>query len=148
MEQEDRWGKLEEIVKRVVERALDERGLKAKTKVAFANGKWIGITDEQLAAWKEAYGSLDVEAELKKSAAWIVSNPHLAPKSQFARFLNSWLARQQMTSAIRSIPTRSEVVKKSCAYCERPATGKVNGYDACEAHWRSAMDHEKPAKTA
>ena len=36
MGEEDRWVKLEEIVTRVVNRALDERGLKAKTKLAFA----------------------------------------------------------------------------------------------------------------
>jgi hypothetical protein len=58
--------------------------------------------------WTEAYGSCDVQGELKKAAAWIVSNPHLAPKSQFGRFLNTWLARQQNQSSIRSIPTRND----------------------------------------
>ena len=138
---EDRWVKLEEIVTRVVNKALDERGLKAKTKLAFANGEWTGVTTEQLRAWAGAYPSCDVQMELKKSAAWIVSNPDKAPKSQFARFFNTWLLRQQNASSIRSIPTRSEATQKmSCDYCGKPRTGVTSGITHCSAHLRDALD--------
>jgi hypothetical protein len=104
---EDRWGKLEEIVRRVVREELAAMKL-GKQKLGFTNGKWLGITEEQMTVWADAYPSCDLVVELKKAAAWIVSNPHLAPKSQFGRFLNTWFARQQNQLSIRSIPTRNE----------------------------------------
>ena len=143
MADEDRWQKLEQILRRVVEEALDARGLKAKTKLGFVNGRWTGVTDEQLEAWKAAYGAVDIEAELKKAAAWIVSNPHMAPKNQHGRFLNTWLSRTQNANSLRSIPTRNEPPgpgKKLCSYCEAVATAKISGIWACSEHGRDAMD--------
>jgi hypothetical protein len=141
---EDRWQKLEQILKRVVDDALDSRGLRAKTKLGFVNGRWTGVTDEQLEAWKAAYGAVDIEAELKRAAAWIVSNPTMAPKNQHGRFLNTWLSRTQNQSSLRSIPTRSEPQQgpglKLCAYCERVATAKVSGVSHCSDHGRDAME--------
>jgi hypothetical protein len=141
---EDRWEKLEQIFRRVLGQELDARGIKSKTKLGFLNGQWIGITAEQLSAWKAAYGAVDVEMELRKASAWIVSNPHLAPKSNFARFMNSWLARQQNVSSIRSIPTQSNAPeKKKCSYCDRPATSSPNRTPACDEHFNDAMYHKK-----
>lgn len=148
---EDKWAKLEEIFRRVVKEEMAACGFKAKTKLAFEGGKWIGTTTEQLEVWKAAYGSCDVEAELKKAAAWIVSNPHLAPKSQFGRFLNTWLSRTQNASSIRSIPTRSEQMadkKKTCAYCPRPSVGDVNRIPYCNEHSHDAMDQKPVLKLA
>jgi hypothetical protein len=76
-----------------------------------------------MTVWADAYPSCDLVVELKKAAAWIVSNPHLAPKSQFGRFLNTWFARQQNQLSIRSIPTRNE-----------------NGYEHCTAGMRSTAN--------
>jgi len=143
---EDRWEKLRQIVEEALDKKLHEHGFTKKTKLGFINGKWTGVTEEQLGAWKEAYGLCDVEAELKKASAWIVSNPSLAPKQNYARFLNSWLARQQTTLSIRSIPTRNEQAqdtKKFCAYCQKPTVGSVNGIWHCAAHSYDAMD-QKP----
>ena len=149
MGEEDRWAKLEEIVTRVINKALDERGLKAKTKLAFENGEWTGVTTEQLRAWGVAYPSCDVQKEMKLAAAWIVSNPNLAPKSQLARFMNTWLSRTQDRSAIRSIPTRSEATQKmSCDYCGKPRTGVTSGITHCSAHLRDALDGVNPVKAA
>lgn len=44
---------------------------------------WINIYDSE--AW--------VDAELKKAKAWLKANPKRKPKSNFARFFNSWLNR-------------------------------------------------------
>ena len=146
MGEEERWERVRQIVREECER-IEERILEVlekhtkKTKLGFASGKWIGITEEQIAAWKEAYGLCDVEAELKKSAAWLLSNPSKAPKSNFARFVNAWLARQQTTLSIRSIPTRNERVEKmNCEYCGKGRTGVVNGIAHCGLHTRDAMD--------
>ena len=151
MSDEDRWTKVREIVREECERiearivaVLQKHG---KAKLEFVNGRWVGVTPEQLEAWKAAYGAVDIEAELKKAAAWIVSNPHLAPKSQFGRFINTWLSRTQNTSSIRSIPTRSEMHqehKKLCVYCSKVATSSPNRIWACDDHTLDAMD-QKPA---
>ena len=142
MGEEDRWKKLEEIVRRVVREEIAALG--KKPKLGFENGRWTGITEEQMNAWKAAYGAVDIESELKKAAAWIVSNPHLAPAKQVSRFLNTWLARQQNQSSLRSIPGGKSLEagpgKKLCAYCEQVATGMTSGTWHCRAHGLDAMD--------
>jgi hypothetical protein len=155
MGDEDRWNKVREIVRDECER-IEARILEAlekhttKVRLGFANGKWTGITQEQIAAWKEAYGSCDVEAELKKASAWIVSNPSQAPKSNFSRFLNAWLSRQQNVLSIRAIPTRNEIVTKSCSYCPATSMGNINGWRYCsdQSHYQAAMNNERPARSA
>jgi hypothetical protein len=138
MGEEERWRKLEEIVRKVVREELSASGKKKKPE--FANGKWQ-VTEEQMSAWKDAYGAVDIEGELKKAAAWIVSNPHLAPKKEYGRFMNTWLARAQDRSSLRSIPSREErQPKKACAYCSEDATGSVGGILHCRAHLHDAMD--------
>ena len=151
MSDEDRWAKLEEIMRRVVGEELDARGVKVKTKLGFINGKWTGITTEQLSAWRVAYGAVSIDEELKKMAAWIVSNPLQAPKSNFARFVNAWLSKQQNFSSIRSIPTQSNpMTPLICAYCSSPASGSTGGYKHCSSRecFDRAMGGEKPRKTA
>jgi hypothetical protein len=141
MGEEDRWVKLEEIVRRVVREEI--RSLGKKNKLGFEFGKWTGITEEQMEAWKAAYGMVDIEAELKRAAAWIVSNPHLAPKTQLGRFLNTWFAKGQDRASIRSIPTsqaEERKPKKACAYCQADATGSVGPIPCCAAHTRDAME--------
>lgn len=149
MGDEDRWAKVREIVREECERiesrilaVLEKHG--QKPKLGFLNGKWIGVTDPQLEAWKAAYGAVDIEAELRKAAAWIVSNPTLAPRKDYGRFLNSWMSKTQDRSAIRSIPTRNEPgpSKKLCEYCDKVATGNPNRIWACDEHFTKAMHHE------
>lgn len=146
---EDKWERLRQIIREEVGNLLDERELKKKTPIRFENGLWTGITKEQSASWEAAYGSCNIQEELKKAAAWLLSNPNRAPKDK-ARFLNAWFSRQQDRSAIRSIPTRNEQVqdtKKFCAYCQKPTVGSVNGIWHCAAHSYDAMD-QKPVKAA
>lgn len=139
---EDKWARLEEIVRRVVREEL--AGLGKKPKLGFENGRWTNLTKEQMEAWKEAYGAVDIESELKRAAAWIVSNPNLGPKSQHGRFLNTWLSRQQNQNSLRSIPAKQDFQpKKLCAYCDQIATGSVNAIEHCRAHTTDAMD-ERP----
>lgn len=149
MGDEDRWAKVREIVREECERielrilaVLERHG--QKPKLGFINGKWTGVTAEQLEAWVAAYGAVDIEAELKRAAAWIVSNPTVAPRKDYGRFLNSWMSKTQDRSAIRSIPTRSEPGpgKKLCSYCDRVGTGAVGGIWSCDAHFNDAMERK------
>lgn len=59
------------------------------------DGKAFIIPDALMASWREAYPRVDLGAQVKKAAAWCVSNPRKAPKSDFDRFLNSWLSRAE-----------------------------------------------------
>lgn len=140
MSDEDRWTKLEQVLRRVIREELAGFGKKAR--IELVNGKWIGITAEQKEAWGAAYGAVDLEAELKKAAAWCVSNPHLAPKSQIGRFLNTWLAKGQNAASLRSIPIerKTETPTRLCGYCGRNSTGTVNGIPHCDEHGMDAMD--------
>jgi hypothetical protein len=117
-----------------------------KGKVELVNGKWMGITDQLQAAWSSAYPAVDIKAELNKAAAWILSNPTLAPKSQFSRFLLTWFSRTQDRSSIRSIPSRNEQPqtppRKLCEYCDKVATGNANRIWACGEHFDKALQHE------
>ena len=142
MDEEDRWAKVRQIVREEIEAAFQKFGGKAKAKIDLVSGRWIGITQEQKEAWEAAYGAVDLTAELARAAAWCVSNPHLAPKSQMGRFINTWLSRCQNQASLRSIPTEraTEVKQKLCSYCERVATSSSNGIWACDAHSLDAMD--------
>lgn len=136
----DKWQKLEEIVRRVVKEEISAIG--KKPKISLVNGKWVGISQEQKETWSAAYGSVDIEAELKNAAAWVVSNPEKAPSQQVGRFLNTWLSRCQQRSAIRSIPTKSEVGPgmKLCSYCDKVASARFGGIWACSEHGQDALD--------
>lgn len=152
MAEEERWVKLRQIVREEVE-AAEQRilaAMRGKKKLSFEGGKWIGVTEEQIESWAAAYPSQDIQAELKKMAAWCVSNPHLSPKSQWGRFVNTWLARNHNQASLRSIPVRdapaSSVQTRNCAYCSKVASMHVNGFDACDEHSTKAMDGEKPPR--
>lgn len=154
---EDRWDRVRAIVREECERiskeilaALAQNGGAARTRtgqVGFENGRWTGITDAHLSAWRAAYPSVNVEAELKLMAAHLVSNPAKAPKSDFGRFINTWLRGNHNRSAIRSIPTRSEQ-KRICAWCGSPSSGRTNGNEHCSLHANKALYDEPPRKSA
>lgn len=146
MTEEERWAKVRQIVREENE-DLEKRILaalgKSKTKLALVNGRWTGITEEQMTAWSEAFPAVEIDAELKKMAAWIVSNPMLAPKNQIGRFVNTWLTKVQNQKSLRSIPALerpTETKMKLCSYCEQIAKAQVNGIWYCAAHTDDAYD--------
>lgn len=59
----------------------------------WSSGEFTNING-QLEIWKKAYPAIDVDAQLKVMAAWIVGNPK-NKKSSYGRFINSWLSRSQ-----------------------------------------------------
>lgn len=141
-EAEDRWAKLEEIVRRVVReevQTLKQAG--KKTKVRFMNGRWQ-VSDEDMALFREAYPAVDIEKEMKEAAVWIVMNPGKAPVSDYGAFLQRWFKTNQNQMSLRSIPSErpTEVKRRLCAYCDRTHTGTVNGIPHCDAHSHDAMD--------
>ena len=60
-----------------------------------ADAGWQGITDADRQEWRLAYPACDLEAELAKATAWLKANPAKAHKSNWRRFVVSWLTRSQ-----------------------------------------------------
>ena len=56
---------------------------------------WRGITDTDREAWATAYPACTLEIELVRAAEWLKANPSKARKSNWRRFVVSWLTRSQ-----------------------------------------------------
>ena len=75
---------------------------------------WQGITDEHRQAWATAYPACKLDIELVRANEWLIANPTKARKSNWRRFLVSWLTRSQdRGGTIRSAgKTPEEVIRK------------------------------------
>lgn len=139
---EDRWAKLEEIVRRVVREEIAHLKKEPKSKIGFKNGFFTGLGEIEVAALEAAYPAVNVKAQIQEAAAWIVLNPGDAPKSNYGAYLNTWLRKHQNQHSLRAIPNKppQPAPKKACAYCSEDATGSVGGILHCRAHLHDAMD--------
>ena len=60
----------------------------------FESG-WNGITDADRSTWATAYPACTLDIELVRATEWLKANPTKARKSNWRRFLVSWLTRSQ-----------------------------------------------------
>ena len=60
-----------------------------------ADAGWQGITDADRQDWRLAYPACDVAGELLRATSWLKANPTKAHKSNWRRFVVSWLTRSQ-----------------------------------------------------
>ena len=56
---------------------------------------WEGISPEDKKTWAEAYPACVLDIELVRASEWLKANPTRAHKSNWRRFLVSWLTRSQ-----------------------------------------------------
>lgn len=56
---------------------------------------WQGITEEDRKTWGTAYPACTLDIELVRATEWLKANPTKARKSNWRRFLVSWLTRSQ-----------------------------------------------------
>lgn len=56
---------------------------------------WQGISESDRKTWAEAYPACVVDIELVRASEWLKANPARAKKSNWRRFLVSWLTRSQ-----------------------------------------------------
>ena len=56
---------------------------------------WQGITGPDRKTWAEAYPACVLDIELVRASEWLKANPTRAHKSNWRRFLVSWLTRSQ-----------------------------------------------------
>jgi hypothetical protein len=60
----------------------------------FETATFADLPQERVAQWADAYPAVNINAEIKKAALWLVTNPKNR-KSDYLRFLNGWLSRAQ-----------------------------------------------------
>lgn len=75
---------------------------------------WQGITDDNRHAWATAFPACTLDIELVRATEWLIANPTKARKSNWRRFLVSWLTRSQdRGGTIRSAgKTPEDLVRK------------------------------------
>lgn len=56
---------------------------------------WAGISDQDRTTWATAFPACTIDIELIRAAEWLKANPTKARKSNWRRFLVSWLTRSQ-----------------------------------------------------
>ena len=71
-----------------------------------ADAGWQGITDADRQEWRQAYPACDLTAELAKATSWLRANPAKAHKSNWRRFVVSWLTRSQDRGGTNREPGR------------------------------------------
>ncbi len=63
-------------------------------RMLLKDGTLFELKDNDLIMFKQVYTAIDVEFELKKMIAWLVSNPsNRKTKRGVMRFINGWLSR-------------------------------------------------------
>lgn len=58
-------------------------------------GGWEGVGDDEMRVWGEAYPACDIGRQLSAMGVWLAANPLRAKKSNWRRFISSWLTRAQ-----------------------------------------------------
>ena len=67
---------------------------KKKISFNYEDGEFSGISDLIYNKWLEAYPNLDVDGELKRSSAWLLSNTSKT-YSDYGGFLSNWLGNSK-----------------------------------------------------
>lgn len=76
---------------------------------------WTNL-DGHVAEWRKAYPDVDVRGELGRMESWLNANPSKAKKSNWKRFIVSWLSKNQReASALKPPATRISAVEASLA---------------------------------
>jgi hypothetical protein len=58
-------------------------------------------------AWKKAYPACDIDIEIAKAREWVKANPAKGRKSNYRKFINSWLSRSQDGGGTKGLDTGS-----------------------------------------
>ena len=56
---------------------------------------WEHITAKHRKIWTKGFPALDLDRQFAKAEAWLHANPKKAHKSNWEKFLNNWLSREQ-----------------------------------------------------
>lgn len=77
-----------------VSRGTSARRKPAACHITFDGKSFVGITDDDLVRWQQAYPAVIVPDAVRQAAAWLEANP-ANRKSNNLRFIVTWLKRDQ-----------------------------------------------------
>jgi hypothetical protein len=104
-----------------------------------ADAGWQGITDADRQEWRQAYPACDLTAELAKAASWLKANPTRAHKSNWRRFVVSWLTRSQDRGGTNRTPgVRPDERAPAKSWDERPSYRAEFQSSMTDAEYRRA----------
>jgi len=104
-----------------------------------ADAGWQGITDADRQEWRQAYPACDLTAELAKAASWLKANPTRAHKSNWRRFVVSWLTRSQDRGGTNRTPgVRPDERAPAKSWDERPSYRAEFQRSMTDAEYRRA----------
>ncbi len=113
---------------------------KPKPEFDFLLGKFTGLPDSLIAGWAGAYPAVNVQQEIAKAAAWLMSNTK-NKKSDYPRFLNNWLSRAQ--DSARSVQGQHRQEKfDPVAYVNRNRISKQRTYHDNVNPFGNIIEHE------
>ena len=72
----------------------------------FNTRKWEHIKEKDLSFWAETYPACDIKSEIKRMAAWLIANPKKR-KSNYWKFINSWLIKSQDSGGTKGLEKKS-----------------------------------------
>ena len=75
--------------------AAGSKQVAASKRIRLVDGSWQGITEADRTSWQAAYPAVDIDRQLAAMLVWLGANPAKAPKSNYARFIASWMSRSQ-----------------------------------------------------
>lgn len=91
-------------------RKLPTQAAKAVDVVEFkiSSSKSISIKKDLITAWSDTYPKEYLDLSVKELRNWVLSNEHKAPKSAWAKFMNSWFQRgwERYRTTLKSQPTK------------------------------------------
>lgn len=144
MAEEDRWKKLEDIVRRVIREELSTSIPQQRhAKIGFEDGEFTGLDEKYIRKLRECFPAVDIDRQLREMKSHLMLNSENRPRSNYGAYIHKWLTKHQNAASLRSIPgSKSDPGpgKKLCAYCEQVATGMVSGTWHCQSHSRDAFD--------
>jgi len=104
-----------------------------------ADAGWQGITDADRQEWRQAYPACDLTAELAKATSWLKANPTRAHKSNWRRFVVSWLTRSQDRGGTNRTPgVRTDERAPAKSWDERPSYRAEFQRSMTDAEYRRA----------
>ena len=100
---------------------------KVKPNADRVHSYFISIDETLITTWKEAYPNVDIQTQLAKAKAWLISNPSKA-KKDFAKFINNWLSRsmEMPGQTVYAEPTTPKVNNYVCYQCETMVQSEKN----------------------
>ena len=93
---EERWADADKLFKYLYPDKVDIKGKMPEPYPQRVKAFFSSIDQGLIKMWVAAYPNVDVNAELPKIKAWLLSNTNKAKKN-FSSFINNWLSKA-MTS--------------------------------------------------